>query len=154
MMNSDHNYGFDTPVRVHPDDFPIPAPEPGMLTVGDVERLAKAGVKVELDRDTMARLVRDIPRPDPIFDSTQLVKPLVERWRQVQERDDFTQRGEIFPFWLSAVKNGGVVYVFVACNMKVFSAHIIEDDAKFYPSEALIAKLHLLLDNHKAGVKS
>ncbi len=124
-----------------------------VLSVSDVERLAKAGVAMKWEE------IRHQVRPDLVpdktgmFDCSQLLRPLVARLRLAhlnRARDNiahaFSADGTM-PYFLSAVSHGDKVYVFVAPNDK--PPVILEDDANLYPSDALMAKLFLMDKFHK-----
>src|ERR1035437_6495575 len=140
------------PSKNNPGD---PAPC-AILSVSDVERLAKAGVK--MDWETMRDQVRPDPVPDKtgMFDCRVLLRPLVARLRQQalsrSTKDRFLTGGSDGayidgPSFLSVVAHGEKVYVFVASGNQ--PPLILEDDLHLYPSDALIAKLHLMHKLHK-----
>ena len=115
-----------------------------ILSVSDVERLAKAGVK--MDWETMRDQVRPDPVPDKtgMFDCSALLRPLVARLRQQAmirgSKDRFLLSGiDPFtaPYFMSAVAHGEKVYVFVATDDN--PPIILEDDLHLYPSDALMA---------------
>jgi hypothetical protein len=129
-----------------------------ILSVSDVERLAKAGVKMEWAE--MRHQVRPDPVPDKtgMFDCTPLLRPLVARIRQ-QAISQSTKDHFLSPepdvrmiqaaSFMSAVAHGEKVYVFVAHDNQ--PPVILEDDIHLYPSDALMAKLHLMDKFYKDG---
>lgn len=121
-----------------------------ILSVTDVVRLATAGVKMEWEA------VRDQVRPDPVpdktgmFDCSAVLRPLVSRLTQNFDLQNDMLTGPLqVPFFLSAVVHGDKVYVFVASTDQ--PPIILEDDRHLYPSDALMAKLHLMNQFYKGG---
>ncbi len=108
------------------------------LTVSDVERLAKAGVIIKFE-DIAAQVMRDAPPPDETFKSRYLpmVDAFWERWRWANNTDLFRD-GETFHLY--AFEQGDKVIAIVSDGI---SHVIIEDEKCLYPSDALMAKLHL-----------
>lgn len=116
------------------------------LTVSDVERLAKAGVAINIS-DIAQQLVPD-PTPSHVFD-TAAVSTLVKRLATISAfNDNFNQFMDGSGFLLrkyvslAASLHGDKVYVFV--HLRGIEPLIIEDAKHLYPSDALIAKLTLL----------
>lgn len=131
-LNAQNEWVFPAPS----DDHPRPIT---MLTVSDVERLAKAGVKIEFEA------IRDQIRPDALMQTYDAPRTLEdafwERWRRANIRDDVNM-GRMFPYKINASQHGDKVYVFVApLDQPPF---ILEDVSVLYPSDALMAKLALL----------
>lgn len=125
-------------------------PPMAILTVSDYERLAKAGVKVEY-ADIKHSVVPDpVQKHSVVRIDTELADLIVHRWNRIDER---AMNGMEFPFLLSAVRHEDKIYVFVAPRpphgRKSHGPVILEDDGKLYPSDALIAKLSLLLETQK-----
>ena len=131
-------------------------PSYAVLSVSDVERLAKAGVKMEWSE--IKNQVRPDLKPSPaeasMFDCSKLLRPLVARLKQAY--DNASRNSIAVPFedslgpdFLSAAAHGDKVYVFVA------SRHgppiILEDESHLYPSDALMAKLHLMDKFHRGS---
>lgn len=118
------------------------------LSVSDVERLAKAGVSINIS-DIAQQLVPDPPpTPSHVFD-TAAVSTLVKRLATISAfNDNFNQFMDGSGFLLrkyvslAASLHGDKVYVFV--HMRGIEPLIIEDAKHLYPSDALIAKLTLL----------
>lgn len=109
------------------------------LTVSEVERLAKAGVKVEF-KDIAAQVRPDIPESPHLFDN-RLVKPLVERRAasRCNSQDNFIS----FPFNAYVTRYGDKFYIFLSTGCH--EPCILQDEAHLYPSDALMASIHLLL---------
>lgn len=132
-LNAQNEWVFPAPV----DNYQRPIT---MLTVSDVERLAKAGVKIEFEA------IRDQIRPDdptpPRYDAPRTLEDAFwERWKRANIRDDVNM-GRMFPYKINASQHGDKVYVFVApLDQPPF---ILEDVSVLYPSDALMAKLALL----------
>lgn len=113
---------------------PVSAPPGAFLSVSDVERLAKAGVKVEWG-DIRYQVV---PDPEPAAPET-LTSAFWHRWdRSHPPRwDSFPTR----PYDIYASEYGDKVYVYV--QPRDSEPFVLEDDKHLYPSDALMAKLHL-----------
>lgn len=118
------------------------------LTVADLERLAKAGVQVNLTERMVDNIQPDFaPATDggPQFPprSYPLVDAFWERWRRNKAafdspHHDFGDHWERFHFYAAEV--GDVVQCFV--NDKERFA-VIEDSKHLFPSDALLAAVHL-----------
>lgn len=119
------------------------------LTVTDIERLAKAGVVIKFE-DIAPQVVPDDDKPSimsrPRYSGENETKLLVERWlmsnRAAARADQFFMDAQMFPFHLSVYKHDDTFYVFVG----TFNGPpvILEDATHLFPSDALMAKLHLL----------
>lgn len=117
-----------------------PPPHSTTLTVSDVERLAKAGIKVDLG---IVYTVADVelPPPPPVWPSS-LEDAFWQRWRRARPRDEYTlMRVEVAPYLIHAHDYGAKVYIMV-CPPDT-APFIIEDESPLYPSDALMAKLAL-----------
>lgn len=122
------------------------SPPMAVLTVSDVERLAKAGVKMDYAEVKHCVVPDPPPAREPTWSiHTELAALLVQRWNRLNTMD---RDGFEVPFLLSAVRYEDKVHVFVAPNRGQYKAApvILEDDEKLYPSDALMAKIHLLLE--------
>lgn len=119
-----------------PPNYPPPWPSPvkAMLTVSDVARLAQAGVKVNFSD------ISDMVRPDDTKSLTPLVDAFWQRWHRANPGSPMSLPPER-PWAIAAAPYNDVVYVFVAPFNGV--PFILEDEKTLYPSDALIAKLHL-----------
>ena len=124
-----------------------------MLTVTDVERLAKAGVTMQW-RDIAGQVMPDAPPPEQplgLQHLSPLTELLLERWRR---REVAKTANSPFPFpldhsriaysWraIHAASNNSMVYVFVLPDSG--PPAIIEDALDLFPSDALMASLILL----------
>lgn len=116
------------------------APPMVMLTVSDVERLAKAGVKIEFEQ------IKSQVRPDPPSEDRDkwmrlpLVEAFWERWRRANPPNHQTFN-EVGPWGIYASVFDDTVYVFVSPTDG--PPFIIEDQKHLYPSDSLMAALHL-----------
>lgn len=116
---------------------------PNQLSVSDIERLAKAGVTMKFEE------IQHIVVPDsvafPPAQPYQLADPLYDRLRRV----DRTRNRDAFgvSIHLTAVEHGEDVYVFVATGRG--EPVILKDKSFMYPSDALMAQIHLLEEAQK-----
>ena len=106
-----------------------------MLSVSDVERLAKAGVAITFS-DVQYQIQRD---PEEVVRVASLADSFWERWRRANPPDYRTFGGPTFGIYAS--EYGDKVYVYV--HPTDSEPFILEDDKHLYPSDALMAKLHL-----------
>lgn len=117
------------------------------LPVSDIIKLAAAGVKIEF-KDIANQIMPDPVQPQTAepsdglrdYHNRLLVRPIVDRWRMANQKRDM--EGHAFPFLLSAQQYKEKVYVFVGTGNS--EPCILTDEAHLYPSDALMAKLHLL----------
>lgn len=110
------------------------------LSVAEMAELARAGIKIELcDRVTVAKA-------DPRARSHDLADSIRERWLQSQRAKGQWMDGGLAP-QMYAAQHGDKVYVFVYGGNA--PPEIIEDDACIYPSDALLARVHLLVNHAK-----
>lgn len=118
-----------------------------MLTVSDIERLAKAGVEVKLT-DVINNLMPDnmsvgiVPTPPRLEDEwpTDLTKSFWQRWRRANPRE--FGDGQLPPYRVYPHEFKDIVYVMIAPQEQ--APFIVEDVALLYPSDALMAKLAFL----------
>ena len=115
----------------------IPSAQP-MLSVSDIERMAKAGVTIAY-RDIAGSVVPDQPsqqRPDTLEEA------FWERWRRAHIPKEYGGF-ECFPtpYNIAAHEHGDKVTVFVAPAGK--APFMLEDESCLFPSDALMAKLAL-----------
>lgn len=125
----------------------IEKPQPG-ISVSDVARLAQAGVTVNLKE--IADYVRPDVQEQPLFDASMLLKPLVDRlirFKGMQNHMPFPPN-RINDFFFSAWCGRGKVFVFVCPQAVDCTPCILEDEIELYPSDALMAKIHLLNESH------
>ena len=142
------NYARDAGSLVYPPHMSAPGdPVPvAVLSVSDVERLAKAGVKMDW-AEIKYQVRSDQPQRHKLYDCEPMLRPLIERLRM---RSNIKNANEAFPGdyavvpfnLLSVSVNHEKVYVFVAPHGQ--PPVILEDDVNLYPSDALMAKLHLM----------
>lgn len=119
---------------LHGLDTWMPAPITP-LSVTDIERLAKAGVKVEW-KDIAAQV-----QPDFKQAPLTLVEAFWQRWKRANPGNNLEYYGRVQPWQIFATTYGEKVFVYVApIDAEPF---ILEDEKVLYPSDALIAKLHL-----------
>jgi hypothetical protein len=112
-----------------------------LLTVTDIERLAKAGVQMTLA--DIASIVMPDPPPSPPSDGEEWPKDLNQsfwqRWRRAHPHQ--WGRGEPVPFLVYAVEVNDTVHMFVAPNGD--DPFVLTDVRGLFPSDALMAKLDL-----------
>jgi hypothetical protein len=121
------------------------------LTVSEMVELAKAGVKVELaGRVAIAPPLPVPPTPTSTYDENgqiNLTELIRQRWRM--SRLTANQSGmfmEVGP-QLSAVRHEEKIYVFAYSGRA--EPEVIVDDAAIYPSDALLARIHLMMQHAK-----
>ena len=127
---------------------PVPV---AVLSVSDVERLAKAGVKMDW-AEIKYQVRPDQPQRFKLYDCEPMLRPLIER---LAMRSNIKHANDLLigdyaevPFNLLSVSvNQEKVYVFVAPHDQ--PPVILEDDVNLYPSDALMAKLVLMEKCHK-----
>jgi hypothetical protein len=106
--------------------------------VGDVERLAKAGVTVAF-ADIAAQIHPDPPTRDHL---DPYARAVMDRWK-CNPASAARKLGTFEPIMrLSGAEYGGLVYVFVVTGRH--EPVILTDDVHLFPSDALLAKIHLL----------
>lgn len=114
-----------------------------LLTVRDVERLAKAGVKIEFTQ-IAEQVIPDPEAPQRMHHNyiapTTLVDSFWDRWRRAypSRADEF---GRIAPWQIFAHEYDGIVYVLVCPYDE--APFVLQDHAPLYPSDALMASLSL-----------
>lgn len=149
-MINDHPHVFEDTVAGHMQRHQPPIT---MLTVSDVERLAKAGVKVDLEQ------IKDRIVPDPVaehvvfdqIDRHNYLRDFLKRWDRAQPTDDPNSVGTLrdraaglmhsFEY-VSIYRRDRTFHVFVI--MRGGKVAHLTDPAEAFPSEALIAKCFLL----------
>lgn len=112
-----------------------------LLSVSDVERLAKAGVAIKFE-EIRHQIQPDALTPPPMaYDAPRtLEEALWDRWKRAHRPSDHSF-GAMIPYKINASEHGGKVYVFVSPGD--CPPFILEDEALLYPSDALMAKLAL-----------
>ncbi len=131
-------------------DLPPFYPAPALyLSISDIERLAKAGVKVEI-----ATVVPQADAPAPTTDPrvSGLAGAIWDRYvRGKRARDGDTYHGFGFqlPFELLATKHGDKIWVSVHPTSAIHEPFQLQDDALVFPSDALMASLALWEREHK-----
>lgn len=141
------------PYRNSNNEWVIPAEPPSaihyqppgnILSVSDVERLAKAGVAIKFE-DIRHQVTADVmmapamnydERPRSLEDS------FWDRWKRAHTRQMREHIGVITPYGIHATEYDGKIYVTVSPQDQ--APFILEDEAVLYPSDALMAKLALL----------
>lgn len=115
------------------------------LTVSDIERLAKAGVTMSFD-DICHQIMPDPPevsQQDVFSHPCSLVESFWQRWRRANPSNPHSMVFVSPPYVIaSATEYGDKVYVCVAPTDR--EPFILEDDKHLYPSDSLMAKLHLM----------
>lgn len=112
------------------------------MTVGDIVELAKAGVKVEL-----AAQVEPISvKRDPPVPADRLTDMIYDRWRQSRSGRAAEYEFLVGPT-LKAIEHDGKVYVFSYSGNA--PPEVIEDDSAIFPSDALLARIHLMMQHAK-----
>lgn len=138
------------------------------LTVGDVERLAKAGVSLRWEQFEHC-LIRDEdePRAPPIHQSNAMglpnamglrqyrdrICPLLDafedRWMrntQARRTSAFTDGFIAMPFDIRAIEVGDKVVCLIGGGDDHF---VLEDASNLFPSDGLMAAIHLWLETKK-----
>lgn len=138
-----------------------------MLTVSDVERLAKAGIAIRFE-DIKNLMVPDHAAVGVEPARTLLADALWERWDRAEENKRRLNRYDPFgdreaglttmgdngnhlrskPFELYAVRAANNIHVVV--TLPAQEPVIIKDDIRLYPSDALMASLFLLIETNGA----
>lgn len=136
-----------------PEDYhPFAGPQWQEMTVSQIEVLAKAGVKVELQ--CPVRVISDPPTPYPqavhqFGTPDHLLELVSQRWEMAMRAkyasEEFNRPTFFETPLVSACKHGETVYIFVRGG-KGTPPHVIEDPMNIFPSDALLAKLHLLME--------
>lgn len=119
------------------------------LTVNEIERLAKAGVAIDLHK---VQIVPEKPEINRWYNEfpvliRQLTDRINTRWPLMGGRAQFAF---FYPYPCGWGQEGGVynkIAVFVVTRRG--AAAVLEDNTENYPSEALMAKLALLLEAEK-----
>lgn len=114
-----------------------------ILSVSDLVRLATAGVKVDLsDHNLVVNRDEDLPHvmAQNVFPAS-LVDAFWDRWHRAHVNTNNFPAGRLIPYAIYAHEFAETVYVMV-CPVKQ-PPFIIEDHARLYPSDALMAKLAL-----------
>jgi len=115
-----------------------------MLSVSDVERLAKAGVQIKLE-DVINQLIPDPVVMPPAHTLADLIYSRMKQSMQAKYPDN-----DVFAWHrpeLHATIFKDKAYVFVTTGKS--EPLVIEDDAHIFPSDALMAKLHLLQETER-----
>ncbi len=114
------------------------------LAISDIERLAKAGVAMTF-KDIADQIMPDPPpaqaTPPLPFDPD--AEAIYNRWYMNPENARRRQMSFQENFRVATARHGDIVHVFVAALTKV--PVVIEDSVHMFPSDALLAKIHLLL---------
>lgn len=111
-----------------------------LLSVSDVERLAKAGVTIKFTEIKNQIKPDDQMVPQPMFPPPRtLEEAFWDRWKRAHLQRDYSF--DVRPYNINASEHGGKVYVFVSPGDQ--PPFILDDDAVLYPSDALMAKLAL-----------
>lgn len=111
------------------------------MTTEQIERLAKAGVTVELAHKVYVQDPPPVPNQRTYDHLTDLI---TGRWRMSNGAQQY--EGLVVP-QLKAMQHGDKVYVFAYSGNA--EPEIIVDDAAIYPSDALLARIHLMMQHAK-----
>jgi len=115
------------------------------LTVSEMVELAKAGVKVELAGRVAITPVPPPPKPlHHVNGEPNLNEMIRQRWRMSRMA---SHHYELEPPQLCAIRHEEKIYVF-AYGGKA-EPEIIVDEAAIYPSDALLARIHLMMQHAK-----
>lgn len=139
----------DIPSHAFAQQFPPLTVE---LSVSEMIELAKAGVAIELaGKVQIDRRVR--PPPFPGNHGRDISQGIRERYVQSQQAK-LSEHDRIYGLRASdavpelcAFEHGDKVYVFAYSGNS--PPEVIEDDAAIYPSDALLARIHLLVQHGK-----
>jgi hypothetical protein len=117
------------------------------LSVAEAVELAKAGVQVELagrvSIDPLPLPPKSIYHPNGEPDLTEMIR---QRWRLSRAASSKYHEFESGP-QLCALRHGEKVYVFAYSGNA--EPEIIVDEAAIYPSDALLARIHLMMQHAK-----
>lgn len=127
----------------------------GDLSIDDITKLAAAGIKIDWN-DVRHRIKPNDKEPEPSdslgHHDKHLIRPLVQRWVNTEtataKRDYGRYEGMVraFPFEnLSAAVHGDKVYLFA--HIEGTPPVVLEDEKHIYPSDGLMARLHLMIAN-------
>jgi hypothetical protein len=127
------------------------APTTVELSVSEMIELAKAGVAVELAGKVQVDRTYRSPTPLPTARDRDISEGIRERYLQSQRSkkvDDFIYGSSPIQVPdLCAFQHGDKVYVFAYSGNS--PPEVIEDDAAIYPSDALLARIHLMMQHGK-----
>lgn len=115
---------------------------PSLLSVSDVERMAKAGVKIDMEQ-IKDQVIPDPPRKEVIFnqvDENGWLRDFLRRWDRAQPIEPTMMHRDFEHVSVVRGKENFHVFVVMSCGAV---AHLT-DTLEAYPSEALVAKLILL----------
>jgi hypothetical protein len=104
------------------------------LTVGDAERLAKAGVQIDLNKV-------DITNPPQELEVDQWAKAVMTRLRMNPKFSFAMNTGEMRVRMMGA-PSGDKVFIFLV--MGTHEPVLLEDSVFLFPSDALMGKIHML----------
>jgi hypothetical protein len=119
--------------------YPTPKMPLTQLSVSDAERLAKAGVAIDLARVYVRRDEEFVPPPATGPTLTDLFR---ERWQRTVPALRFEQVYRAHPTFTASEYDGNV-YLFVAPGDS--PPTVFEDEASIYPSDSLLARVQILL---------
>lgn len=138
----------DIPSHAFAQQFPPLTVE---LSVSEMIELAKAGVAIELAGKVQVDRAYRSPIPLPTARNRDISEGIRERYLQSQRAkrvDDYLYGATTIPVPdLCAFQHGDKVYVFAYSGNS--PPEVIEDDAAIYPSDALLARIHLLVQHGK-----
>jgi hypothetical protein len=115
------------------------------LTVTDVERLAKAGVAINIS-DVINHLVPD-SAPVPMMETEpfgdDLTSALLERYKRNKRARDRGFEGFMAPFRFLATEHGDSIHVYVAPT-DGRDPVVLKDDKAIFPSDQLMSSIYLM----------
>lgn len=120
------------------------AAQRGTLTVTDVERLAKAGVQINIG-DIVGRLVPDSAPTPPteLWGGDELTRALLERYKRNKRARDRGFEGHLSSFRFLATEHGDRIHVYVAPT-DGRDPVVLVDDKAIFPSDALMSAIYLM----------
>jgi hypothetical protein len=123
------------------------------LQVQEIERLANAGVKIELGPIVPTSDIAPAHPTPPKHPYEHMADAIWERWTQSRRASGNFHglNGTMRPFQLMASQHGDKVWVSVHPNNFNYEPFQLQDEAVIFPSDALMATLALWEKNHPTG---
>ena len=139
----DPRYGFVDHVNSQPQFM-------HQLPVSDIERLAKAGVVINIGNVVPVCDPTPVVVPETRIQSIQSLEDAIwDRWYRTKAVKGHRDFGYELPFKLLASQHGDKVWVSLHPANSNYEPFQIQDDAVIFPSDALMAQLALWEQHHK-----